>query len=130
MITFIAAACTMMRWAILLRITTVRYLNGKTNGFFDIKKINKALKKYTAKIENIRMVDGEYCLFVKRKGHSQPDEYVKLADNILKDILDYIGDRPSGYIFISTSNKNYGEGVTVLTIRRIIIRIIIYCFII
>lgn len=73
-----------------------------------------------AKIENIRQVNGENCLFIQCKGHTEADEYVKLADNVLKDILDYIGNRKEGNIFISTSNHNKYKGITVLTVRRII----------
>lgn len=74
----------------------------------------------TAKIENIKEVNDEYCLFVKRKGHSEDDEYVKLADNILNDIIKYIGTRSQGNIFISESNRNNNQPISILTIRRLI----------
>ena len=73
-----------------------------------------------AKIENLKMVNGEYVLYIKCKGHTEYDEYVKIADNIMEDLVNYIGDRTSGHIFTSTSNHNTGNGVTTLTIRRII----------
>lgn len=73
-----------------------------------------------AKIEDIREFNGEICLFVKCKGHQEYDEYVKLSDEVLKDILEYIGDRRKGNIFISTSNNNKNGGVSIKTIRLII----------
>lgn len=80
-----------------------------------------------AKIENIREVDGKYCLFVRCKGHSEEDEYVKLADNVMQDIKDYIQDRDEGYIFISNSNHNKGKGMTTKSIRYIIKKIFKEC---
>lgn len=80
----------------------------------------RGIEVANARIEDIRQLNGEYVLFIKGKGHSEYDEYVKLSDNVLSAILDYIGDRTRGNIFISTSNKNRGEGITVLTVRRIV----------
>lgn len=71
-----------------------------------------------AKIEDIKEYNGEICLFVKCKGHQEYDEYVKLADNVLNDLKNYIGDRQTGYIFVSGSNNNKNGGVTIKTIRQ------------
>jgi len=73
-----------------------------------------------AKIEDIMLTNNKYCLFIKCKGHSEKDEFVKLPQNVLNDIIDYIGERKSGYIFISSSNHNKGEGMTTKSIRYII----------
>lgn len=73
-----------------------------------------------AKIEDIKQFNGEYVLWVQCKGHQAKDEYVKLSNAVLQDIVDYIGGRTSGYIFISTSNHNNGGGVTTTTLRRMI----------
>lgn len=73
-----------------------------------------------AKIENIKEVNGKNCLFIRCKGHSENDEYVKLADNVMQDIREYIGDRTEGYIFISNSNHNKGQGMSTKSIRYII----------
>lgn len=80
----------------------------------------RGVEVVNAKIEDITKVNDENVLYVQCKGHTEKDEYVKLADNVYKDILNYIADRKSGYIFISTSKNNYGEGVTTKTIRCII----------
>lgn len=80
----------------------------------------RGIEVANAKIENIRQVNGEYVLFIKGKGHSEYDEYVKLSDNVLHDILNYVNNRIEGNIFISTSNHNQGKGITVLTVRRIV----------
>lgn len=83
----------------------------------------RGIEVANARIENIRQVNGEYCLFIKGKGRSEFDEFVKLSNNVLNDILDYIQGRTEGSIFISSSNHNNGEGITVLTVRRIIKKI-------
>lgn len=73
-----------------------------------------------AKIDNIREYNGEVVLFVKCKKRDDESEYVKLSEQVLKDINEYIEHRTSGYIFVSTSNNNTNGGVTSTTIRRII----------
>ena len=70
-----------------------------------------------AKITDIKEYNGEICLFVKCKGHQEYDEYVKLADNVLNDLKEYIGDRNEGFIFVSSSNNNKNGGLTIKTIR-------------
>ena len=71
-----------------------------------------------SKIDNIKEYNGEIVLFHICKKRDDESEYNKLSKQVLNDIKDYIGDRTNGYIFTSTSNKNYGEGVTHETIRR------------
>lgn len=73
-----------------------------------------------AKIENIKMYNGEVVLFVKCKKRDDESEYVKLSDEVLGDLNDYLGHRTSGYIFVSTSNNNNGEGLTNTSIRNIV----------
>lgn len=73
-----------------------------------------------AKIEDIKEYNGEICLFVKCKGHNDYDEYVKLSEDVLNNIKEYIGQRNCGYIFISNSNHNKNGGITIKTVREII----------
>ena len=73
-----------------------------------------------AKIENIKIYNNEVVLFVKCKKREDESEYVKLSEQVLNDINNYIEHRTNGYIFISTSNHNNGQGVTTRTIRRIV----------
>ena len=73
-----------------------------------------------AKIENIKEYNGEVVLFVKCKKRDDESEYVKLSQQVLNDINEYIEQRTNGYIFVSTSNNNTGGGVTNTTIRRTI----------
>lgn len=77
----------------------------------------------TAKIENIKTYNGEVVLFVKCKKRDDESEYNKLSPQVIDDLYNYIGNRSSGYIFISTSNNNQGQGVTNKTIRSIIKKI-------
>lgn len=71
-----------------------------------------------AKIEDIKLHNGEVVLWVQCKKHQAVDEYVKLDKQVLEDLLNYIGDRKTGSIFISTSNNNKGNGVSIKTLRR------------
>lgn len=72
----------------------------------------------TSKIENIKIYNGEYVLFIKGKMRDDESEYVKISSQVMEDIKAYIGDRVVGSIFISTSNHNNGGGVSNATIRR------------
>lgn len=73
-----------------------------------------------AKIEDIKEHNGEMVLWVQPKKHNSKDFYVKLSQQVLDDINEYIEHRTDGYIFVSTSNNNNGGGITTTTIRRII----------
>lgn len=73
-----------------------------------------------AKIENIKLYNGEVVLFVKCKKRDDESEYVKLSDEVINDINNYIGNRTQGYIFVSTSNNNNGGGLTNTSIRSIV----------
>ena len=73
-----------------------------------------------AKIEDIKTYNGEVVLWVQCKKHDSKDEYVKLSNQVLEDIKTYIGGRTSGSLFISTSNENYGKGISTTSIRKII----------
>ncbi len=73
-----------------------------------------------AKIEDIQEYNGEIVLWVQCKKHDDKDEYVKLSHQVIKDIKNYIGDRTKGYIFVSTSPENYGQGLSTTSLRKII----------
>lgn len=73
-----------------------------------------------AKIENIKKLNGEYVLYVKCKKRDDESEYVKLSNEVLKDIIEYIDNRNKGYIFISLSHNSYGEGLSTTSIRNIV----------
>ena len=71
----------------------------------------------TALIEDIKEYNGEVVLFVLGKKRDSKCEYVKLSKQVLEDIKAYIGDRTTGYIFVSTSNNNNGGGLTTTSLR-------------
>lgn len=77
----------------------------------------RAIEVSRALIEDIKVHNGEFVLFFQGKMREDKNEYVKLSDQTLQDILNYIGDRKSGNIFVSTSNHNKGNGVTTKTLR-------------
>lgn len=74
----------------------------------------------TANIEDIKLYNNETVLFVLGKKRDSKNEYVKLSNQVLNDLQDYIGNRTSGNIFISTSNENYGNGLSTVSLRKII----------
>lgn len=74
----------------------------------------------TALIEDIRMHNNEIVLFVLGKKRDSKSEYVKLSEQVIKDLENYIGSRTNGNIFISTSNENYGLGLSTVSLRKII----------
>ena len=73
-----------------------------------------------AKIEDIKIHNGEVVLWVQCKKHDSKDEYAKLSNQVLEDIKNYIGNRTNGYIFVSTSNNSKGNGVSTTTLRKTI----------
>lgn len=85
----------------------------------------RGIEVSNARIEDLKQINGENCLFIKGKGHVDYDTYVKIPKNVLNNILEYIGDRKKGYIFISNSNHNKGEKITTKTIRYVIKEIFI-----
>ena len=80
----------------------------------------RGIEVVNAMIEDIKIHNGENVLWVKCKGHRAKDEYVKLSDKVIEDIKEYIGNRTSGYLFISNSNHNKNGGITTKTLRLII----------
>lgn len=74
----------------------------------------------TALIEDIKMYNNEVVLFILGKKRDSKSDYVKLSNQVLNDLQDYIGNRTSGSIFISTSNENYGNGLSTVSLRKII----------
>ena len=74
----------------------------------------------TAKIENIKVYNNQIVLFVKCKKRDDENEYVKLSDHVYQDIVNYIGSRNQGSIFVSTSHNNTGNGITSASVRAII----------
>lgn len=74
----------------------------------------------TALIEDIRLYNNEIVLFILGKKRDSKSEYVKLSQQVISDIQNYIGERTNGNIFISTSNENYGDGLSSVSIRKII----------
>lgn len=78
----------------------------------------RGIEMANARIQDIKIHNGELVLFVKCKKHEDYDEYVKLSGQVYNDILDYTNGRTEGYIFTSTSNNNKGSGVTTTTLRN------------
>ena len=76
-----------------------------------------------ALIEDIKMHNGEAVLFILAKKRDSKCEYVKLSQQVLDDIENYIGNRTNGHIFISSSNNSLGNGLSTTSLRKIIKKI-------
>lgn len=74
----------------------------------------------TALIEDIRYHNGEIVLFVLGKKRDSKCEYVKLSNQVLEDIKNYVGNRTTGYLFSSTSNNSLGKGISTTSLRKMI----------
>lgn len=73
-----------------------------------------------AKLDNIKKLNGEYVLYVKCKKRDDESEYVKLSNQVLKDILEYTDGRINGYLFLSESHNSYGKCLSTTSIRNIV----------
>lgn len=80
----------------------------------------RGIEVQRARIEDIKIYNNEIVLWIQCKKHDTKDEYVKLSSQVIEDIKNYIGNRTSGSIFISTSNENKGNGISTTSIRKII----------
>ena len=77
----------------------------------------RGIEMANAMIEDIQTYNDQTILWVQVKGHNAKDEYVKLSQQVINDINNYVGNRTSGYIFVSNSNHNKGGGITTKTLR-------------
>lgn len=80
----------------------------------------RGIEVQRANIEDIKIHNGEIVLWVQGKKHDEKDNYVKLSDQVLSDIRNYIGDRTSGSIFVSTSNNSKDNRISIVSLRTII----------
>lgn len=71
-------------------------------------------------IEDISVLYQERVIYVQGKGRLDKNEYVKISDEVYKYLMEYIGDRTTGPVFISTSNNNHNKRVTTKTLRLIV----------
>jgi len=70
-----------------------------------------------ATIENLKINAGRRVLYLIRKGHSEANNYVVLQEATYMMILDFVGGRTSGAIFLSSRT---GEAMTGGDVSRII----------
>ena len=77
-----------------------------------------------AKLGNVKKLNGEYVLYVKCKKREDESEYVKLSNQVIKNLLDYVleyrNGEMEGYMFTSSSHNSFGKCLTVTSIRNIV----------
>jgi integrase/recombinase XerC len=77
-----------------------------------------------ANIEDIRTVGDSTRLYIQGKGKDERADYVKLPQPVELAVRDYLSARgkpvPTAPLFVSTSNNNHGERLTVRSISGIV----------
>jgi len=77
-----------------------------------------------ADLEDMKQEAGEALLYVQGKGRDSKDEFVLLTEAALKPILKYLKEReaikPEDPLFVSLSDRNYGQRLTTASLRKII----------
>ena len=81
----------------------------------------RTIEAQRVNIEDIRQEGGEALLYIQGKGHDSKDDFVLLTESTHIPIRKYIKStgRTEGPLFISNSNRNYGERLTTRSISRI-----------
>ena len=76
-----------------------------------------------ADICDIRVIQGENCLFIQGKGKTSKADFVKLSEPVMKAISEYLKARgnisPNEPLFASLSHRNAGKRITTRSISRI-----------
>jgi integrase/recombinase XerC/integrase/recombinase XerD len=85
----------------------------------------RTIEATRADIEDIRQQSDQAVLFIQGKGRDSKDEIVILTEETLEPIRAYIsmrgqGVRDSSPLFISHSDRNYGERLTTRSVSRIV----------
>ena len=75
-----------------------------------------------AMIENIKTNAGKKVLYLVRKGHSEANNYVVLQEQVYMMILDFVGGRTSGAIFLSSRTDEAMTGGDISRIIKTIFR--------
>jgi len=80
-----------------------------------------------ANIEDIRNKDGEIVLYVQGKGRTDKDEFVVLTPSMLNILNEYLNMREqkqhitdTSPLFISLSDRNFGERLSLFSIRWLV----------
>lgn len=73
-----------------------------------------------ADLEDLKEVGGELRLYVLGKGRKTKKDFVKISRDASRFLEEYVGDRTSGPIFLSESNRNEPGRLTTRSVSRII----------
>lgn len=87
----------------------------------------RSCEAYRANIEDIRNKDGEMVLYVQGKGRTSKDEFVVLTPDMLEILNEYLRLREqkqhitdNSPLFISVSDRNFGERLSLFSIRWVV----------
>jgi len=74
------------------------------------------------RIEDIRLHGGRMVIFLKRKGYEDKSNFVVLKEATYNMLMDFIGERTEGYVFVSYRSKDKMTGGDVSRIIKGIYR--------
>jgi len=87
----------------------------------------RSCEAYRANVEDIRNKDGEMVLYVQGKGRTSKDEFVVLTPVMLEILNDYLKTREqkqhitdNSPLFISLSDRNFGDRLSLFSIRWLV----------
>lgn len=73
-----------------------------------------------ANVEDLREVNGEARLYILGKGRTAKTDYVKVGTEALSLLKGILGNRLSGPLFLSESNRNTTDRLTTRSVSRIV----------
>ena len=73
-----------------------------------------------ANVEDLREVNGETRLYILGKGRTAKTDYVKIGTEALSLLKGILGNRLSGPLFLSESNRNTTDRLTTRSVSRIV----------
>lgn len=101
--------------------TTIKGLRDYTLTLLAVSGGLRCKELSNAQINDIRPLGNEMVLYILGKGRDSKDDYIKLPNELYKQILEYckVAGISTGYIFTSLSN-NKSEQLTTRSISRIL----------
>ena len=78
-----------------------------------------------AKIKDLETINGQACIYIWGKGHSEPDQKKPLAPEVYNAIVDYLKSRTdnptkNSALFAATGNRSHGRRIAPTTISKML----------
>ena len=72
-----------------------------------------------ARVEDLKIINGEVLLFIQGKGKDEKDDYVKIDGYVFELLSKYLKNRTAGPLFVCESTNSYGASLSTRSIRGI-----------